>query len=174
MKKHTLLGLAALISVLTSCGGPSTTETKLHVIFDNPAPRTMPLALFGDVPSDLVASLHIANGIPSSVSVMLLEKDGQQLLFDAGNGNADSQMLPRLQELGYAPTDIDAIFITHLHGDHIGGMVNDGKAVFTNATVYINKDEYEGTGFAAHHLPQHPGECQSGHRRRYGQQHLRL
>jgi hypothetical protein len=49
MKKHTLLGLAALISVLTSCGGNTASETKLHVIFDNPAPRTMPLALFGEV-----------------------------------------------------------------------------------------------------------------------------
>ena len=87
MKKHTLCGLAALISELTSCSGPSTTETKLHLIFDNPAPRTMPLALFGEVPEDLVSLLQIADGIPSSVSVMLLEKDGQQLLFDAGNLN---------------------------------------------------------------------------------------
>ena len=143
MKKHTLLGLAALISVLTSCGGNTASETKLHVIFDNPAPRTMPLALFGEVPEDLVSSLQIADGIPSSVSVMLLEKDGQQLLFDAGNGNADSQMLPRLQELGYAPTDIDAIFITHLHGDHIGGLLKDGQPVFTQAKLYIPSVELE-------------------------------
>ena len=137
MNKYTLYGLAALISVLTSCGGPSTTETKLHVIFDNPAPRTMPLALFGEVPEDLVSSLQIADGIPSSVSVMLLEKDGQQLLFDTGNGNADSQMLPELQELGFTPADIDAIFITHLHGDHIGGLMKDGQPVFTQAKLYI-------------------------------------
>ena len=81
MKKTLTLGLAALMGVLTSCGGPSATETKLHVIFDNPAPRTMPLSLFGEVPADLVTSLNIADGIPSSVSVMLLEKDGQQLLY---------------------------------------------------------------------------------------------
>ena len=143
MKKHTLLGLATLISVLTSCGGSSTAETKLHVIFDNPAPRTMPLALFGDVPADLVSSLQIADGIPSSVSVMLLEKDGQQLLFDAGNGNADSRMLPELQKLGYAPTDIDAIFITHLHGDHIGGLMKDGQPVFTQAKLYIPSVELD-------------------------------
>ena len=143
MKKYTLYGLAALISVLTSCGGPSTTETKLHVIFDNPVPRTMPLALFGEVPEDLVSSLQIADGIPSSVSVMLLEKDGQQLLFDAGNGNADSQLLPELQELGFMPADIDAIFITHLHGDHIGGLMKDGQPVFTQAKLYIPSVELE-------------------------------
>ena len=143
MKKYTLYGLAALISVLTSCGGPSTTETKLHVIFDNPAPRTMSLALFGEVSEDLVSSLQIADGIPSSVSVMLLEKDGQQLLFDAGNGNADSQLLPELQELGFIPADIDAIFITHLHGDHIGGLMKDGQPVFTQAKLYIPSVELD-------------------------------
>ena len=112
MKKQMLLGLVALISVLTSCGGNTASESRLHVIFDNPAPRTMPVSLFGEVPDELVSSLGIADGIPSSVSVMLLEKDGQQLLFDAGNGNDDSRLLPRLQELGYTSADIDAIFIT--------------------------------------------------------------
>ena len=143
MKKTITLGLAALIGVLTSCGGPTTTESKLHVIFDNPAPRTMPLSLFGEVPSDLVASLDIANGIPSSVSVMLLEKDGQQLLFDGGNGNEDSRLLPCLQELGFASSDIDAIFITHLHGDHIGGLVKDDQPVFPQAKLYIPSVELD-------------------------------
>ena len=129
--------LAALICVLTSCCGNTTTETKFHVIFDNPAPRTMPLALFGEVPDSLVSTLNIAEGIPSSVSVILLEKDGQQLLFDAGNGNEDSRLLPYLQELGISATDIDAVFITHLHGDHIGGLLQNGQKVFTNAKLYI-------------------------------------
>ena len=143
MKKTITLGLAALIGVLTSCGGPTTTESKLHVIFDNPAPRTMPLSLIGEVPSDLVASLDIANGIPSSVSVMLLEKNGQQLLFDGGNGNEDSRLLPCLQELGFASSDIDAIFITHLHGDHIGGLVKDNQPVFPQAKLYIPSVELD-------------------------------
>ena len=143
MKKTITLGLAALIGVLTSCGGPTATESKLHVIFDNPAPRTMPLSLFGEVPSDLVASLDIADGIPSYVSVMLLEKDGQQLLFDGGNGNEDSRLLPCLQELGFASSDIDAIFITHLHGDHIGGLVKDNQPVFPQAKLYIPSVELD-------------------------------
>ena len=136
-------GLAALIGVLTSCGGQATSETRLHVIFDNPAPRTMPLALFGEVPGELVTSLDIADGIPSSVSVMLLEKDGEQFLFDGGNGNDDSRLLPELQALGYTPQDIDAVFITHLHGDHIGGLVKDGRPVFSQAKLYIPSVELD-------------------------------
>ena len=143
MKKQILLGLATLISVLSSCGGNTASESRLHVIFDNPAPRTMPVSLFGEVPDELVSSLGIADGIPSSVSVMLLEKDGQQLLFDAGNGNDDSRLLPRLQELGYTSADIDAIFITHLHGDHIGGLLKDGQAVFAQAKLYIPSAELD-------------------------------
>ena len=154
MKKTMILGLAALICVLTSCGGKSTSETKLHVIFDNPAPRTMPLALFGDVPDELVASLNIAEGIPSSVSVMLMEKDGQQCLFDAGNGNDDSRLLPRMKELGFSASDIDVIFITHLHGDHIGGLVKDGQPVFPQAKLYILSVELDAWTKSPESTPQ--------------------
>lgn len=154
MKKTMILGLAALICVLTSCGGKSTSETKLHVIFDNPAPRTMPLALFGDVPDELVASLNIAEGIPSSVSVMLMEKDGQQCLFDAGNGNDDSRLLPWMKELGFSASDIDVIFITHLHGDHIGGLVKDGQPVFPQAKLYIPSVELDAWTKSSESTPQ--------------------
>ena len=154
MKKTMILGLATLLGVLTSCGGKATSETKLHVIFDNPAPRTMPLALFGDVPAELVTSLNIAEGVPSSVSVMLMEKDGQQCLFDAGNGNNDSRLLPRMSELGFSTSDIDVIFITHLHGDHIGGLVKDGQPVFPQAKLYIPSVELDAWTKSPESTPQ--------------------
>ncbi len=154
MKKTMILGLATLLGVLTSCGGKATSETTLHVIFDNPAPRTMPLALFGDVPAELVTSLNIAEGVPSSVSVMLMEKDGQQCLFDAGNGNNDSRLLPRMGELGFSASDIDVIFITHLHGDHIGGLVKDGQPVFPQAKLYIPSVELDAWTKSPESTPQ--------------------
>lgn len=143
MKKYMNLWLVMLIGVLTSCGNKPASEIKMHVIFDNPSPRTMPLALFGEVPDSLATALNIQDGIPSSVSVMLVEKDGQLLLFDAGNGNDDSQLLPYLQNLGLSPSDIDAIFLTHMHGDHIGGLVKDGQKVFTQAKLYIPSVELD-------------------------------
>ena len=143
MKKTMIWGLAALMGVLTSCGGNNASDTKLHVIFDNPAPRTMGLALFGEVPEAIVSKLGIAEGVPSSVSVMLLEKDGQQVLFDAGNGNNDSRLIPALKELGFEAKDIDAILITHLHGDHIGGLTKDGARVFQQAKLYVAAAELD-------------------------------
>lgn len=143
MKKTEILGLAALTGMLASCGVKTVTSTNLHVIFDNPSPRAMPLALFGEVPDSLAQALHITGGIPSSISVVLVEKDGQQLLFDAGNGNEDSQLIPALQELGVSPDDIDAVFITHMHGDHIGGLTRNGQKAFTNARLYIPSVELD-------------------------------
>lgn len=143
MKNYMNLWLVVLIGMLTSCSSKPALEMKMHVIFDNPSPRTMPLGLFGEVPDSLVSALNIQDGVPSSVSVMLVQKNGQQLLFDAGNGNEDSQLLPNLQKLGLLPSDIDAIFLTHMHGDHIGGLIKDGQKVFTQAKLYVSSIEIE-------------------------------
>ena len=143
MKIYKYFALAMLAGMLTSCCGKTTTETKIHVIFDNPSPRTMPLGLFGEVPDSLATALNIQDGVPSSVSVMLVEKEGCQLLFDAGNGNGDSQLLPYLQKLGLSAMDIDAVFITHLHGDHIGGLTKDGQKVFPQAKLYVPSVELD-------------------------------
>ena len=74
----------------------------------------------------------------------MVNTQDKQILFDAGNGNNDSQLLPALNKAGYTAADIDYVMITHMHGDHIGGMTRDGKAVFENATLYIPKIEYDG------------------------------
>src|SRR3989344_484936 len=50
-------------------------------------------------------------------SSFLLEADGKKLLFDIGTG-----AMKRLAETGVDYKDIDYIFITHLHGDHINDL----------------------------------------------------
>jgi ribonuclease Z len=47
----------------------------------------------------------------------LVEAGGQKLLFDAGRG-----AVLRLQQQGASIRDINAIFITHLHSDHLTGL----------------------------------------------------
>lgn len=46
---------------------------KLTRIGDNARERLMPLSLFGKLPQELIDSLNIGKGIPSSVSTFLLE-----------------------------------------------------------------------------------------------------
>lgn len=141
MKKMFVLALAAVLAA-NACKS----EVEVHAIPDNQNPMKMTPALFTEASDSLIAALGVQDGIPSSLCVYLIRKDGKNILIDSGNGNEDSQLVPTLAGLGVTPEDIDYVLLTHLHGDHIGGMVNAGGAAFPDAEVYINKDEYDGWG----------------------------
>lgn len=116
---------------------------KVTWIRDNANDRIMPLSLFPDATDAQIDSLSLQNGVPASISTFLVETDGKRILFDAGMGAPDSKLFEGLKSLNINPADIDYLFITHFHGDHIGGMMKDGVAVFPNAEVYASKAEYD-------------------------------
>ena len=116
---------------------------KVTWIRDNASPRLMPRTLFPDATNALMDSLSLQEGIPASVSTFLVECDGKRMLFDTGVGTPDSRMMEGLKSLNVKPEDIDCLFLTHFHGDHIGGMMKDGKGVFPKAEVYASKAEYD-------------------------------
>ena len=140
--KNRILLIALAAVVMLSCAQRST-EAEIIPIQDNVAPRLMPRGLFADAPDSLFEALGLQDGIPSSVCAFHAKCDGKNVLFDAANGAPDSQLLPVLTFNGVASEDVDYIFLTHLHGDHIGGLMKDGSAVFTDAELYINKVEYD-------------------------------
>lgn len=49
------------------------------------------------------------------------------------------ELAAQLQTLGLAPEDVRTVVMTHLHGDHAGGL-----AFFPNATFLVSRAEYEG------------------------------
>lgn len=61
----------------------------------------------------------------------------------SGMGAPGSRLLPGLQSLGISPADIGYLYLTHFHGDHIGGMMKGDSVVFPNAEVYASKVEYD-------------------------------
>ena len=58
------------------------------------------------------------------------------------------RLLSNLQASGYSPDQVDEIYVTHMHTDHIGGLMRDGKPAFINATVRADVRE------ADHYLSQ--------------------
>ena len=142
MKLRNLSLLSLIACAMTACSSGQN-DYEIFPIQDNLSPRMMGRTLFPDAPDSLIAELGLEEGIPASVSAFLVKTDGNEILFDAANGAPDSQLMPGLESLQTTADEVDYIFITHLHGDHIGGLLKEGEAVFSNAVIYINKVEYE-------------------------------
>lgn len=142
MKLRNLSLLSLLACAMTACSSGQN-DYEIFPIQDNLSPRMMGRTLFPDAPDSLIAELGLEEGIPASVSAFLVKTDGNEILFDAANGAPDSQLMPVLESLQTTTDEIDYIFITHLHGDHIGGLLKEGEAVFSNAVIYINKIEHD-------------------------------
>ena len=117
-------------------------------IQDNEGEKLNPFSLFGDVSDSLVESLNMPDGIPASVSTFLLQVDGKNILFDAGLGAFGGKMSSRLAALGINADNIDIVYLTHFHVDHIAGLVEKDAAgidtkAFKNASIYAGKVEYD-------------------------------
>ncbi len=63
------------------------------------------------------------------------------ILFDTGL-NADATTAA-LAAAGYTPDQVDTVVITHMHGDHIGGMMKDGAPTYPNARVLTGQVEFD-------------------------------
>ncbi|PSL22843.1 MBL fold metallo-hydrolase [Chitinophaga ginsengisoli] len=81
----------------------------------------------------------------TSITGFLILANNQQILIDAGCGSFFGPTLGKLKQhlidAGFHPENITAVLLTHLHTDHVGGLIEGDKMVFPNATIYISKQE---------------------------------
>ncbi|MEQ5834922.1 MBL fold metallo-hydrolase [Marinobacter sp. NFXS9] len=105
---------------------------------------------------DVLKAHFLSAPLETSVNGYLINAGDKLVLIDTGAGSLFGPTLGKLESnleaAGYTPDEVDEIYITHMHPDHVGGLISDGNVVFPNATVraaqadadyWLSKDEME-------------------------------
>ena len=122
-------------------------EITVTTLLDGSGPQSDPQNTFGmNVSAEEFEAASEANFISADnftgfIMPSLVEAGEDRILFDTGLGNGGVEAA--LAERGLTPADITHVALTHLHPDHIGGMVRDGAEVYSNATYLVGQAEYD-------------------------------
>lgn len=96
-------------------------------------------------PEQLKAALQrgfLREQVETSVNAYLVNTGAKLVLIDTGTGalfGPGAQLLNNLRAAGYQPEQVDEIYVTHMHGDHVGGLMAGANRAFPNATLRIDK-----------------------------------
>ena len=93
----------------------------------------------------LLKRSFLADPVETSVNAFLVNTGTTLVLIDTGSGNLFGPTLgnlaANLKAAGYQPEQVDEIYITHMHPDHVGGLMAGEKPAFPNAVVRADKRE---------------------------------
>ncbi|MDT9002241.1 MBL fold metallo-hydrolase [Paucibacter sp. APW11] len=104
-------------------------------------------ALSAEQKNSLRQRTHAQPSNDFSTIAFLVNTGKKLILIDAGGGKSQpgyGQLFSNLKAAGYAPEQVDDIYITHMHPDHVFGLLDGEQRAFPNAVVHAD----------AHELPQ--------------------
>ncbi|MET3228020.1 UNVERIFIED_ORG: glyoxylase-like metal-dependent hydrolase (beta-lactamase superfamily II) [Burkholderia sp. 1263] len=83
--------------------------------------------------------------VQGSINAFLINTGSKLILIDSGAGvlygDCCGKLLANLRAAGYQPGQVDEVLLTHLHKDHVGGVVSNGAMAFPNALVRVSQTE---------------------------------
>jgi len=83
--------------------------------------------------------------LDTSVNGYLINTGSKLVLIDTGAaslfGPTLGNLLANLKAAGYQPEQVDEIYITHMHADHVGGLMAGDKPAFPNAIVRADQHD---------------------------------
>lgn len=86
---------------------------------------------------------QLAVPLQGSINAFLINTGTALILVDTGAGllygDCCGRLMANLRAAGYQPGQVDQVLLTHLHKDHVGGILLDGKMAFPNATLRVNQ-----------------------------------
>jgi glyoxylase-like metal-dependent hydrolase (beta-lactamase superfamily II) len=108
-----------------------------------------PAYLFPDVPAnerDAACARHLIDGgnLGLVYSSLLLRRDEQVIVVDAGPGGPHDALGDALGAIGAEPGSVRHVILSHAHPDHVGGLVagGDKQPRFSGAAHHLLVDEW--------------------------------
>jgi glyoxylase-like metal-dependent hydrolase (beta-lactamase superfamily II) len=90
-----------------------------------------------------LAKVSLVSPLETSVNGYLINTGSKLVLIDVGAaglfGPTLGQLVNNLKASGYTPEQVDEIYITHMHPDHVGGLMAGNVPAFPNAVVRADK-----------------------------------
>ena len=90
-----------------------------------------------------LARAQLKDPVEMSVNTYLVNTGSKLVMIDAGSGvffgPTLGKLIANLKASGYQPEQVDEIYITHMHSDHVGGLVDGDKIAFPNAVVRADR-----------------------------------
>ncbi|HEY0208609.1 MBL fold metallo-hydrolase [Acerihabitans sp.] len=111
---------------------------------------TIPLdKLLLDIPPAVLkqrlADEDMSTLVETSINAYVINTGSNLILVDTGSGplfgKDGGRLFENLRAAGYPAEKIDTVLLTHIHADHSGGLVHNGKYAFPNATVWVNRQD---------------------------------
>jgi glyoxylase-like metal-dependent hydrolase (beta-lactamase superfamily II) len=95
----------------------------------------------------LLAAADLKAPTEGSINAFLINTGTKLILIDSGAGTlygaCCGHLIENLRAAGYRPEQVDEVFLTHLHADHVGGIAPGGQMVFPNAIIRASKLDAE-------------------------------
>jgi glyoxylase-like metal-dependent hydrolase (beta-lactamase superfamily II) len=136
-----LIGMAT-ISVQAQSNSPLFSENvggyKVYLLSEGQQKGNTGI-LIGATP-EMIAEQIPDGAFPNASNAFLIQTPDKNILVDTGFGRL---LFDNLESIGLDAGQIDVVLITHMHGDHIGGLLKDGQAAFPNAELYIAQPEHD-------------------------------
>ena len=122
-------------------------DFEVTTILGGTTPREEPQGIFGmNVSEEQFSEVSRENFLSTEASQFfftptVVNTGSDLVLFDTGLNGAATVVA--LESAGYTADQVTVVVLTHMHGDHVGGMMTDGAPTFANARYVTGQAEWD-------------------------------
>lgn len=137
--------LTITIATIFGCKQEETTQSggymvgKYEVFELNEKSGKGSIEILIDAPDSLIVRYAPDSTFDNAVNAFLVRKGEKVWIIDTGFGR---NIFTIMDSLGIDPINVSQVLLTHMHGDHIGGMLRDSTLLFPNAQVILSQKEF--------------------------------